>query len=100
MPRSEPRLAQAALGFELGDLALVAHRQADVVPAVQQALLAEGIDVELDAAAVWPANLLLLEIDADDGIGAALGIVHQFVDLGLRESDRQDAVLEAVVVED
>ena len=36
----------------------------------------------------------------DDGVGAALGVVHQLVDVLLRQRDRQDAVLEAVVVED
>ena len=33
-------------------------------------------------------------------VGAALGIVHQLVDVFLRQHDRQDAVLEAVVEED
>jgi len=33
-------------------------------------LPAERIDLELDAAAVRPADFLFLQIDADDGVGA------------------------------
>src|SRR5262249_44898858 len=62
--------------------------------------LAEGIDLEGDAAAVGTADLLLLEVDGDDGVCASFGVVHQLVDLALRKLNRQDAVLEAVVVED
>src|SRR6266446_3005743 len=95
-----PRFGLFAARLECGNLVLVAQRQLDVVPAVEQALLAEGVDFEFEAAAVGATDFLLLEIDADDGIGAAFRVVHQFVDIGLRQHDRQNAVLEAVVVED
>src|SRR6266446_592685 len=95
-----PRFGLFAARLEFGNLVLVAQRQSDVVPAIEQALLAEGIDFEFEAASVGAADFLLLEIDADDGIGAAFRVVHQFVDIGLRQHDRQNAVLEAVVVED
>ena len=67
---------------------------------LQEAVLAEGIDLEADDAAVGPADLLALEIDGQRRVGAAARIVDQLVDLLLRQHDRQNAVLEAVVVED
>src|SRR5689334_7878135 len=96
---------QPGLGFllarlEVVDLRLLLHGKTDVVEAVQQAMLAEGVDVEMDGAAVGTLDLLLLEIDLDDRVGAAARIVHQLGDDVLRYLDRQDAVLEAVVVED
>jgi hypothetical protein len=45
----QPGLLDAALFFEGADLVGVAQGQADVVPTVEQALLAEGIDLEGDA---------------------------------------------------
>src|SRR3546814_1099795 len=63
-------------------------------------LCRSGIDVEGDGAAVRPGDLLLLQIDGDDGVGAARGVVHQQIHLLLRQNDGQNAVLEAVVVED
>ena len=66
----------------------------------EQGLLARGIDVEMQRAAVRPLDGLGLEIDRDGGVGAALGVVHQQLQLLGRDDDRQDAVLEAVVVED
>src|SRR5581483_4609720 len=95
-----PRCVGAVFGFVGGNLVLAAHGQADIVPAVEQALLAEGIDLELDAAAVRTADFLRFQIDRDAGIGAALGIVHQLVDVFLRQLDGQDAVLEAIAIED
>ena len=44
----------------------------------------EGIEFETDLAAVRAGNGLILEIDRDHRIGAALGIVHQLVDVLLR----------------
>src|SRR5882672_110624 len=95
-----PRLAEFAARLEIGNLVLVAQRQADIVPAVQQTLLAEGIDIEFDAATVRAANFLLFEIDTDDGVGAAFRVIHQPIHVGLRQRNRQNAVLEAIVVED
>src|SRR6185312_11494370 len=97
---SSPRHFAPTFRFEIRDPALVAQRQPDIVPAVDQALFPERIDLELDHAAVGSADFLRLQIDRDDGVGAAFGIVHQLVDLRLRQNDRKNAVLEAVVVED
>src|SRR3546814_4145190 len=67
------------------------QRQADTVETFDQAMLAEGVNIESDDAAIRPANFLSREIDADDGIEAALGIIHQLIDIGLRQHDRQNA---------
>src|SRR5262249_47660911 len=76
------------------------HREPDVVEAVDQAMLAERIDLELHLAAVRTTDLLVHEIDGQRRVGAALGVVEQLVEIFLRHADRQDTVLETVVVED
>src|SRR6185437_12420574 len=98
--RSEPGLAQPPLLLVGADVALLLQGEADIVESIQQAMLAERIDLEFDDAAIGPGDRLLLEIDAEPGIGAFPCIVHEIVDDLLRQLDRQDAVLEAVVVED
>src|SRR5882757_3270870 len=98
--RVQPGLGVLLASLEVVDLRLLLHGQPDIVEAVQQAVLAEGVDLEMHRAAVGTLDLLLLEVDLDDGIGAAARIVHQLGDDLLRHPDRQDAVLEAVVVED
>ena len=62
-------------------------------------MLLEGVDLEMHDAAVRPADLLGGEIDGDRSVGAARGVVHQLLQILRRHHDRQDAVLEAVVVE-
>src|ERR1700730_6643533 len=98
--RVQPGLGVLLASLEVVDLRLLLHGQSDIVEAVQQAVLAEWIDVEMHGAAVGTLDLLLLQVDLDDGIGAAARIVHQLGDDLFRHPDRQDAVLEAVVVED
>src|SRR3546814_9513330 len=44
------------------------QRQADTVETFDQAMLAEGVNIESDDAAIRPANFLSREIDADDGM--------------------------------
>src|SRR5258708_27161264 len=97
--RLEPGRRRPLPGLVIVDRLFLLHGQPDIVIAIEQAIFAERVDVEFDAAAVGAGDLLLLEIDGDDRVGAALGIVHQLVDILLRQLDRQDAVLEAVVVE-
>src|SRR6185369_6533332 len=96
---SRPRPGGLRLLLEALDLVLLDHRQADVVEAVEQAMLAVGVDLELDHAAVGAPDLLLLQVDRQRGIGAALGIVEQLLQVLGRDLDRQHAVLETVVVE-
>ena len=74
--------------------------QADVVEPFDEALLAEGIDLELDDPAVGTADFLRRKIDGDRRIGAALGVVVQLGEILARDLDWQDAVLEAIVIED
>ncbi len=62
-------------------------------------MLAERIDVEADDAAIGPTDLLRFEIHRHRRICAPARVVHQLIDLLLRQLDRQDAVLEAVVEE-
>ncbi len=76
------------------------QRQANVIKAVEQAMFAEGIYVELDHTAVWSADFLRHQINCDCGIGAASGVVHEQLQLVRRYDNRQNAVLETVVVED
>src|SRR5258708_6077491 len=98
--RVQPGLRFLLARLEVVDVRLLLHGEPDIVEAVQQAMLAKRIDVEMDGAAVGTLDLLLLQVDLDDGIGAAARIIHQLGDDLLRHLDRQDAVLEAVVVED
>src|SRR5690606_9942557 len=71
----------------------------DVVEAIQETVALEGVDLELDHAAIRAADFLRLQIYSQGGVGAPLGIVHQLVQLLGTYGDGQDAVLEAVVVE-
>src|SRR4029077_10626240 len=100
MRASRPCTRGLGLLLEALDLVLLDHGQADIVETVEQAMLAVRIDVELDHAAVRPPDLLLLQIDRQRGIGAALGVVKQLLQILRRHLHRQHAVLEAVVVED
>src|SRR3546814_15129193 len=59
------------------DLRRVGEGEADVVEAVEQTVLAEGIDLERYGSAVGTGDLLLLQVDRDHGVGAALRVVHQ-----------------------
>src|SRR5262245_6051904 len=92
--RFSPRLEGA-------DLVRMPQRKADVVQAVQDAVLAERVDLEAPALrAVGRGNGLRLEVDAQPEAGEGRGLVEQLVDVGLAQRDRQEAVLERVVQED
>ena len=52
--------------------------EADVVEPFDKALLAEGIDLELDDPAVGTADLLRWQIDGERRVRAALGVVLEF----------------------
>src|ERR1700730_6815870 len=73
----EPRPGGARLLLVGGDLGPLLLGQADIVEAVEQAMLAERIDVEMHDFAVRARNRLFVEIDRQHGIAALLGIVHQ-----------------------
>src|SRR5689334_11929909 len=92
--RFSPRLEGA-------DLVRVAQRQADLVQAVQDAVLAERIDVEAEALrAIGGRHRLRFQIDDQLEAGKRCRFVEQLVDLGFAQRDRQEAVLERVVGED
>src|SRR5262249_15317234 len=84
---SQPRPVGPGLLLEALDLGRLLHGEPDVVEAVEQAMLAVRIDVELHRAAVGPADLLLLEIDGERGVGAAIGIVEQLLQILGRDLD-------------
>ena len=62
-------------------------------------MLAERVEVELDRAAIGAADFLPGEIDRQRRVGAALGVVEKLGEILGRHRDRQNAVLETVVVE-
>src|SRR5712692_3635579 len=55
-PRPEPGLAQPVRRLEGGDRRRLLQGEPDIVEAVQQAVLAEGVDVEFDDAAIGPGD--------------------------------------------
>ena len=63
-------------------------------------MLAKRAELELDLFTVRASDRLGFEVDRHHRIGALLGVFHQLVDDLLGQRDRQNAVLEAVVVED
>src|SRR5688572_11963565 len=76
-----PGLLRFAPLFERADLVGVAQRQADLVQAVQQAVLAEGVDLEAHhLAAVYRGHRLLLEVDHHPKSGKRGAIVEKRID--------------------
>src|SRR5690554_432796 len=96
----QPGLAGTMTGLEGLDGVRVLQRQADVVQAVEQAVLAEGIHLEAVLHAVRTGHGLRLEVDGQLIALVGLGLLEQGVDFFFFQHDRQQAVLEAVVVED
>ena len=99
LSRFQPRRCGPAFGFEIVDRGFFFHRQADIIEAVEQAVLFEGVDFEGDLSAIRAFDRLRLKINREGRVRAALGIFHQLVDLLLGQGDGQDAVLETVVIE-
>src|SRR5688572_2357359 len=96
----QPGLALAVLRLERLDLVGVLEREPDLVEPVQQGMLGERVDVELEALAARRGHRLRLEVYRDPVTRLPLDLLEEPVD-GLRvELDQQQAVLEAVVVED
>src|SRR5205807_573582 len=74
------------------------ERQANIIETVEKAMLAERIDFEADHAAMRAAYFLGFEIDRERCIGPALHVVHELGKIFGRDRDRQNAVLEAIIV--
>src|SRR5690606_12865130 len=82
------------------DRGILVQRQPDVVEPVQQAIALEVVDVELDHTAVGTADFLGFEVDGQRRVRAARGVVHELVEILRADRYRENAVLEAVIVED
>src|SRR5690348_15847982 len=67
--RPEPGLAHAVLRLEGRDGPFLLQREAAVVEPIQEAVLAEGIELEMHLAAVGPGDRLLVEVDREARIG-------------------------------
>src|SRR5690606_8804775 len=96
----QPGVVLLVLALEGADRLGILQSQADIVQAVEQAVLAEGIDFEGVLLAVRTGNALRSQIDGQLVTLGGFGLLEQLVDLILFQYDRQQAVLEAVVVED
>src|SRR5215469_9257450 len=95
-----PRAREPRLLFIGADIRRLLLGEPDIVQPVQQAVLAKRVDLEMDFFAIRARDRLGLQVDGHDRVRALLGIFHQLFDDLLRQRDRQDAVLEAVVVKD
>src|SRR6218665_1586018 len=94
----QPRLAGALSLLELLGLGRLLPREADVIQAVQEAVLSELGDLKVELSTAFQCHLLRGQVHRD--LAADLGLIHHLVHfLGLQDH-RQQAVLEAVVVED
>src|SRR4051794_26370144 len=98
---SHPGARSGSLLLESGDRRrLLLNGEADIVEAAEQLFLARRIDVEGDEAAVGAMDLLRLQVDSQGGIGATVRVVQQLLKVFRGNDNGQNAVVEAVVVED
>src|SRR5688500_9035603 len=90
-----PGVLRFSLRLECADLVRVAQRKADLVQPVQQAVLAERIDLEAhDLGAAGGGYRLLVHVYGQFETGKRGAIVEQAVHFRLAQHDRQEAVLE------
>src|SRR3954466_501757 len=91
-----PGKLRLAPRLEGADLVRVAQREADLVQPVQQAVLAEVVDVEAEALrAIDGRYRLFFQVYSQLKSGKRRCLVEQPVDLVLAQHHRQQAVLEA-----
>src|SRR5574338_986200 len=90
----KPRLALAMARLERADPVRVLKREPDLVEAVQQAVLGEGIDVETVALAARRGDRLCVKVDGDPITGRALHLAKQAIDDLQIEPDQEQAVLQ------
>src|SRR5688572_5792048 len=96
-----PGVLRFALRLEGADFVRVAQREADLVEPVQQAVLAERIDLEAHSfLAVDGRDRLLLEVHDKSETGKSRAVIEQAIDLGLGENHGQEAIFERVGEED
>src|SRR4029450_13633385 len=86
-------------GFECFDFVRMLESQPDLVEAVQHTVLGERIDFEFKALAAGGRYSLLLEVDTQPIAIRTVYVAKQAIDDFLVETDHEEPVLEAVVVE-
>mmetsp|Transcript_24428 Transcript_24428/g.67142 ORF Transcript_24428/g.67142 Transcript_24428/m.67142 type:complete len:226 (+) Transcript_24428:154-831(+) len=91
----KPGEALAPLFLEGVDDTFLLQCQANVVEAVDEAVLAEGVDLEGHGLSVLPQDLLLGQVNGE--LFLCLRVHHQHLYLVLRQSDGKHAVLETIV---
>src|SRR5262245_11823299 len=97
----QPGLLGAAPLLERTDLVRVAQGEPDLVEAVREAILAEGVDFETHRlAAVRSRDGLLFQVDDQPESRERGRFVEQSIDLVLGENHRQQAVLAGIVEKD
>src|SRR5690606_28332530 len=96
----QPGIGGAVAGLEGQDGVLLLQGQADVVQAVEQAVPAEGVHLEAVLHAVRTGDRLRFQVHGQGVALAGLALAEQLVHHIGRQHHRQQAVLEAVVVED
>mmetsp|Transcript_4625 Transcript_4625/g.16825 ORF Transcript_4625/g.16825 Transcript_4625/m.16825 type:complete len:219 (-) Transcript_4625:1739-2395(-) len=84
--------------LELGDLVCLLEGQADVVEALDKAVLAERVHLKADALPIGSHDLLVGQVDLK--FLRLFRILHEHSDLSLGEDDRKHTILEAIVKED
>src|ERR1700752_3000201 len=62
-------------------------------------MLAERVELKMHLPAVRAGDGLAVQVDGHDCVGAFLGVGHQLVDDLFWQRNREDAVLEAIVIE-
>ncbi len=88
------------LRLELVESFFVAQGEADVVEAVQQAVFAERVDVEVRVEAEVVGDGLGLEVDGDEVVGVFGAAGQEFLHLFFGEAGEDNAVLAGVGEED
>ena len=89
------------MGFFIGgDLGGVLQGLADIVEAFEEDFFAGGGDLEIVDVAVGVFDGLAGEIDGEGVALFGFGVLEELIDFGFGEDGGEDAVLEAVVVED
>ena len=78
----------------------VAEGEADVVEAVEEAVFAEGVDVEVGVEALVVGDGLCLEVDGDLVLGVGGRTDDEGFDFGVGEAGEDDAVFAGVREED
>eukprot|EP00659_Diplonema_papillatum_P007483 gene7484-biopygen7443 len=96
----QPRLAGPVFGFKRGNRIAVLQGQADVVQAIDQAVLAEGVHFKVIHLAVRTGHGLRRQVDGQLVAHIGFHLLEQLIHFGIAQDDRQQAVLEAVVEED